>query len=555
MSHTKLKIREDVAPCVDACPAHIDVPKYVRLISVGKFNDALSVIRERVPFPAVLGRVCTRPCEGACSARSPVTPAISIKMLKRFLGDSVRCDDDQCKDKIKNRSHQIAVIGAGPAGLTAAYNLAKYGYSVSVFEAESEAGGMLVWAIPDYRLPKSVVQYEISLIEKEGVRINLGQAIQKEEGLKDLLKNGYSAVFIATGAAKSRVLNIEGEGFAGVHTGLSLLRRAKSDHHFSIGKKVVVVGGGNVAIDAARTAVRLGADNVCILYRRTKEDMPAIEDEIALAEEECVEIMDQAVPVEILGENNVLNAVKCKKTCPGEPDDSGRRRPIIIDDSEFVIKADTVIKAIGEMPDADVWGPCKEKIQKVESASLETAIKGVFAGGDFLRGPGTVVEAVADGIKAADAIHQYVSGEVGNAEIIKADIADTGLSVLQGIPLRIERKEKELSVEERVAGFEEEIHGLDEGEAVTEATECLKCNLPVMIDESRCTGCFNCMIYCSLWNHGFYSPHESYIKITSNDDGCNLIHFLDDCVGCGICARICPFEALKKVCCVNDEEG
>jgi heterodisulfide reductase subunit A len=503
-------------PCKDACPAHIDVQGYVALIGQGKFAEALAVVRRTIPFPGVIGRVCNHPCETACN-RSEYDQPIAICSLKRFVAD-VEEEPAPLPSIETPRDQTVAIIGAGPAGLTAAHDLALLGYGVTVFEALPVAGGMLAVGIPDYRLPRDVLDGEIARIEALGVKIKLNTPIGGAGGPSlDDLRRDFDAVFIGVGAHLERQLRIEGEDLEGVVPGAVFLRtlnlgqQAASSKQQLLAacnlqlaaKKVAVVGGGNVAIDAARSALRLGAETVTVVYRRSRAEMPASTWEVEDAEEEGVRFHFLANPIRILGQacpehgrrNGQVAGVECVRMELGEPDASGRRRPIPIEGSEFVLDVDMVIPAIGQMPDLGFMAQGDLEITRQETLvadpdSLATHVSGVFAGGDAVSGPATAIEAIAAGKRAAESIHHYLQGE----EVARPA---RGLPVVPFEELDLRRAQKQgratmrkLPHDTRMTGFDEVELGLSEEQAVAEALRCFNCGI--------CSECHQCDLICPV---------------------------------------------------------
>ncbi len=482
-------------PCRVACPAGVDIQGYVALISQGKFKEALSLIRQKITLPATVGRVCTHPCETECN-RGEVDEPIAIAALKRFVADyELTVGVEEVTPAPRTKDEKVAVIGSGPAGLTAAHDLVLMGYEVTIFEALPVPGGMLAVGIPEYRLPKKVLQTEIEAIQKLGVEIKLNSPVGKNGlTLDDLRQQDHKAIFIAVGAHRSMKLDIPGENLKGVYHGVSFLKDVNLGKKVMVGEKVAVVGGGNVAIDAARTALRLGSREVTILYRRSRQEMPASQEEIAEAEHEGVKIHYLATPVTILGKDRKVVGMKCIRMKLGEPDASGRRRPIPIKDSEFTIDVDMVIPAIGQVPDL-AFLPENSSFQvsprgtfEVDSKSLATAIPGVFAGGDAVLGPASVVQAIATGHRAATAIDNYLQGEtllpeeeplptVTIEDIDLTDVEKRNRLVMPTIPSK-----------ERLAGFTEVNLGLNQEMAIEEAKRCLNCGV--------CSGCRECEKVC-----------------------------------------------------------
>ncbi len=483
-------------PCKDACPAHIDVQGYVALIGQGKFAEALALIRRTIPFPGVIGRVCNHPCEAACN-RGQYDQPIAICALKRFVADfeqqEARSQEQDAQHTPRN-TQRVAVIGAGPAGLTAAHDLALQGYNVTVFEALPVAGGMLAVGIPDYRLPRAVLDAEIARIQALGVEIRLNTPIGGAGGPTfDDLRRDYDAVFISVGAHRELQLRIEGEELTGVIPGAVFLRQMNLGQTVSMGKQVAVVGGGNVAIDAARSALRLGAESVTIIYRRSRAEMPASPWEIEDAEEEGVHIHFLANPIRILGQGGQVVGIECIRMELGEPDASGRRRPIPVPGSEFVLEVDTVIPAIGQTPDLGFvddgalpvtrWGTLA-----ADPETLATELPGVFAGGDAVSGPATAIKAIAAGKRAAESIHRYLQGE-------PLARPEKGLPVVPYEEVDLRRAHKQarasmpkLAPETRIADFAEVELGFSQEQAVAEALRCLNCAV--------CSECRQCVDAC-----------------------------------------------------------
>lgn len=473
-----------VPPCKAACPAGLDIRGYIELITQGQYEKALRLIEERCPLPASVGRVCPHPCEANCN-RGEFDEPIAINALKRFVANgivSIR-GKREVTPISRTRAERVAIVGSGPAGLTAAFHLAHLGYGVTVFEALSVPGGMLAVGIPEYRLPKQVVQTEIRDIHKCGVEIRLNSSIG-QDGLTigSLREGGFQAIFIATGAHESLKLGLPGEDMQGVYHGTAFLRAVNLGKGVKLGEKVAVIGGGNVAIDAARTALRLGSREVCIVYRRSKEEMPAYREEVDAAEAEGIKIFYLAAPSRIIGKDGIVAGVECIRTELGEPDESGRRRPVPIEGSEFVIDADTVISAIGEVPDLSFLDPEKidrtsTKTIKVDPHTLATNREGIFAGGDVVSGPATVIEAIAAGRKVAIAIHKYLRGESLEYEdpmpsTISIEDVDTAT-----FKKRKRQKMPVVPPKKRIQGFKEVELGLPELAALSEADRCFQCGL------------------------------------------------------------------------------
>jgi len=388
----------------------------VALIAAGKFKEALKLIKEDNPFPVVCGRVCNHPCESVCK-RGDVDEPIDIMHLKRFVADLDLKDETRyLPEKKESKGKKVAVVGAGPSGLTCAYYLAIEGYDVDVFEALPVAGGWLAVGIPGYRLPKDVLRAEIKVIEDLGVKINLNTRVGKDITFEQLKKD-YSAVFVGCGTMRSSKLNVPGEDLQGVIHGVDFLQRINLGEKVYLGDRVAVIGGGNVAMDAVRTAIRTGSKDVFILYRRSRAEMPASPEEIEEALEEGVRMEFLVAPKRVIGENGKVTGIECTRMELGEPDASGRRRPIEIKGSEFIVPCDAVIPAIGQEADLSFLtegsGVSVNKWNNidVDPVTFATNIPGVFSGGDVVTGPQTVVKAVYAGKEAARSIDRYLCGE------------------------------------------------------------------------------------------------------------------------------------------------
>jgi len=404
--------------CRDGCPIHNDIPGFIALLRERRFEEAYWKVRETSTMPAVCSRVCPHEfqCEGGC-VRGKKGEPVAIGMLERFLTDwMVANGRNMHRECALPKGKKVAIVGSGPAGMTVAHYLAHQGYECTIFESLPVFGGMLSVGIPHYRLPRDIIGAELYALKHCGVTIEFGVTIGRDKTLADLREEGYEAVFLGVGAHVSRKLGIEGEeGTEGVLHGVDYLRRVLTGEEVDIGKKVVVVGGGNVAIDVARTALRTGSTDVFILYRRTKEEMPASKAEIHHLEEEGVRIEMLAAPVKILSENGKLTGVECIRMELGEPDESGRRRPVPKEGSNFVIEADALIPAISQNVNHAADKGVEFKLTRwgtydVNPETLQTNVEWIFAGGDNVLGPQTAAKAVYQGKVAAESIQRYLEG-------------------------------------------------------------------------------------------------------------------------------------------------
>jgi NADH-quinone oxidoreductase subunit F len=471
--------------CQHICPLEQDVSCYVGLIAQGQFEQAIEIVRRENPLPSICGRVCTATCEAKCRAGEGDGETISIRMLKRFLADYEREKGlDLIPRPKRKRSEQVAIVGSGPAGLTCAYYLALDGYRVTIYESLPVAGGMLAVGIPEYRLPKDILNWEIENIKKLGVDIKTNTTVGTDIRLEDLWSK-YDAMFIATGTHKGLKMNIEGEWLPQVIDAVDFLRDLHLGRDLKIGQRVAVIGGGDAAIDAARVAKRLGKD-VKILYRRTRREMPAIKEEVEEAIKEGIEIQFLVTPMRVLFENGQLKGIECIRMELGSLDRSGRRKPIPIEGSEFTMEIDSLIPAIGQQPNlsaissSDRLKLTKYNTIEVRPETFYTGIDGVFAGGDVVSGPNTVTAAMAHGKIAAQMIHKYIQEQPIEREY-KVTRSAMRVEAIELTDKEIEELQKPemplLPVEQRSGNFGEVELGFTEEMAIKEAKRCLRCDL------------------------------------------------------------------------------
>lgn len=467
-----------ISPCENACPAGINVPGYVALIGAGRFIDAYNLIRQENPFPAICGRICTHPCESKCR-RAQLDEAIAIKDLKRFAADyAFKHEELLNRDSVFHKNGKsVGIIGAGPSGLTCGYYLARLGYDVDVYEAQPVAGGVLTFGIPEYRLPQEVVAKEIRLIEEVGVKIHLNTEVGKDISFEELRKK-HDSIYIATGTQLSNKIDIPGEDLGGVFHGLDFLRSVNLGKEVKVGKTVAVIGGGNTAIDAARTAVRLGAEEVMILYRRQVEDMPADPIEVHEAIEEGVEIIPLVAPVRIIGKDKV-EEIECLRMELSGFDSAGRRKPKVKDGSNFTIKVDMVIPAVSQSSDLPFVK--KEEVELTEwgtfvteKDTLMTTMEGVFAGGDVARGSDVAITAIADGKKAAESIDLYLGGKgiLNKGEAIAIPSKDDEDEIVEHERFPMDM----IDPQKRKQNFCEITDGYHKLNAIAESMRCLRCD-------------------------------------------------------------------------------
>jgi formate dehydrogenase (NADP+) beta subunit len=499
MSQRLLELNKEedaLGPCQQTCPAEIDIPKYISQIREGDYEGAVHTIRERNPLLLSCGRVCPHPCEDFCR-RGIEDEAVSINQLKRFVADYEMNSGKRLHISVApDTGKRVAIVGGGPAGLSCAFFLRRLGHSVTIFDDNPELGGMIRYGIPEYRLPKKVLKWEIDGILNIGIEAKTCVKLGEDFTIGSLVASGYDAIFLGVGAWKDYNLKVEGEDLKGCYTGINFLTRfataqqGKSHEQISIGKKCIVIGGGNTAIDCVRTLVRLGAEEVNIVYRRTRKEMPANEVEIVAAEHEGVKFTFLAAPTRVIGdENGHVTHLEYLKMELGEPDASGRRRPVPVEGSETLMECDMLITAIGQGPDVSFVNADTKRIQElaitrwntidaVDPITLQSNIPYIFTAGDAATGASLVVEAIGGGRRAARSIHQYLSGEEVKAPetaLFKKHIKESIFEKVPGIQQKKRAEMPELPVYERIKTFDEADLVLQEEDAIRESQRCLAC--------------------------------------------------------------------------------
>ncbi len=503
--------KKDRAPCTTNCPAGINIQGYVQLIAQGKYEEAVQLIMERLPLPGTLGRVCPHPCESQCR-RAQVDAPVAIRALKRFAADRVDLASLPLPE-ITDNHRKIAVIGSGPAGLTVACYMRQAGYAVTLFEALGQLGGMLRVGIPDYRLPSEILDTEIGRLLRMGVQARTGMRLGRDFTLEDLQEQGFEAVFIGTGAHGGLQLNIEGESdTAGVIDAVRFLREVNLGARDKPGNQVVIIGGGNVAIDAARAAKRLGCGQVTVVYRRTRQEMPAYAEEIKGAGQEGIQFYYLTAPVRIVARDGRVDGIECLRTEMGPPDASGRRRPVPVAGSEFTIACDAVVPAIGQLTDSRIapqlaW-TARNTLQ-VDPRTYQTSLPHVFAAGDMVSGPATVIEAVGAAHKAIAAMENFLRGRPIEQTDQPLPQPGEDFAPIPESAAPQQRATPELRpAAARAATFEEVELALSEDQARREASRCLNCGV--------CCECMECVKACEAKaiDHSM-QPQELEVKVGS----------------------------------------
>ncbi len=592
-----------IGPCQVACPAQVDIQGYIALAAIGKYEDAINLIKESNPLPSICGRICTRPCEVKGCRRSMLDEAVGIDYIKRYVADIQLGRPIKVKkaDIIPN-GKKVAVIGAGPAGLSCAYYLALKGYDIDIFEAQPEAGGMLRYGIPEYRLPKDILDLEINQILELGVKLYTNMKLGDDFTITGLKDQGYASVYLGLGAWDSSKMRVKGEEAEGVLSGIDFLKNFGLRKKIDIHGTVAVVGGGNTAIDCARTALRLGVKEVKLLYRRTRNEMPANEMEIHEAEQENVRMEFLIAPVRVITDDKGrLTGLECVRMELGEPDASGRRSPKPVKNSEFTVNCDFAISAIGQstkitelidghipnfLPLGETLSLTRWQTIVVNEKTFETSVEGVFSGGDVVTGAATAIEAIAAGRKAAYAMDKYiVTGKASPEPVEYFSRKDTyhkvnrdDLKSLVSIP---KRAMPALSPEERVKSFAEVEQGYSLEDLKRETTRCLECGCVALftcdlrkqatdygvsghfsgeakeykmdvshplieLDPNKCIMCGRCVRICSevvgVSAYGFI--HRGFSTIVKPAMGGSLLD--TDCVSCGLCIGTCPTGAIAQ---------
>jgi formate dehydrogenase major subunit len=529
--------------CYENCPANVDVQGYLALANAGRYLEALELVRQTNPLPLVCGRVCVRYCEANCR-RNDIDSPVAVNFVKRYIAD-LETDRLPAPLPVPSNGHKVAIVGGGPAGLTAGYYLVRKGYAVEIFESHPKLGGMLRYGIPEYRLPGAILDKEINNILANGIVSHLGKKLGKDFSLDDLKKSGFEAIFLAMGASKPKKMRIDHEDTQGVIGGIDFLEQVKRDGAPELSGHVIVVGGGNTAIDAARTAVRCNADKVSLFYRRTREEMPADDVEIEDAIEEGVQLEFLVAPLAVIAENDKVRALRCQRMKLGEPDSSGRRSPIPVEGSEFDVECSTIIAAIGQDCDLDcldgnqlgVINISKFRTISIDERTFATNLSSVFAGGDIATGPAAAIDAIGAGRKAADVIDGFLRDSVTRSAPMEFLSKRSGFGklpaeFLQHIP-KLERstmKKEDANV--RASNFKEVDLGIDTPTVTMETLRCLTCG---------CADVFTCKLKQYASEYGAEQQRFSgKVKKYPVDDR-NPYITLDPnkCVLCGLCVRTC----------------
>jgi NADPH-dependent glutamate synthase beta subunit-like oxidoreductase len=504
------------SPCIAGCPAETNIQGYIRLMQQQKYEEAVRLLWEKNPMPSVCGRVCFHPCTEKC-ARGGIEEPLNIPSVERFLGDwAIEHGIKETASKEAPEGATVAVVGGGPGGLSFAYFMAKKGYPVTLYEAKEKLGGVLRYGIPEYRLPKDILDREIARILSLGVKAKTGHDVGDGVPVEEL--SGFSASFLAIGLQKSRKLGLEGEDAKGVMAGLTFLKSVTVGKPAEIGKRALVIGGGNTAMDVARSAIRLGAE-VEVVYRRTRDEMPAIKDEVEEALAEGAKLTFLAAPVAIIRKNGSFAGIRVQRMELGEPDESGRRRPVPVKGSEYEIMGDSLLVAAGELSNADAFSKVIEMTNGlvVTDDVGHTSNDRVFAGGDIVTGAATVIEAIARGRKAAKYVHARLTGVIAEVEGEKSVVSMSDINEAYFTPTN-RVATSHVPLERMRDRFGEVKQGFTEDQVQEEITRCMSCGV--------CNSCDICWMFC---------PDAAI----SREDGVYTINY-DYCKGCLICQHECP---------------
>jgi len=529
------KINEE-APCILACPIRQDARDYVQLIARGRFDEAFRLVRERNPLPSACGRICTHPCETKCRRNSTEAP-IAIAWLKRFLGDNF--SEETIKNFTEKYPEKIAIIGTGPAGLAAANDLALLGYSCTIFESNPTPGGMLRMGVPPYRLPRTAIDTDVAFIKKLGVEIKYNTTLGADSTFDSLKKEGFSAIFISVGLLESRTLNIEGVNLDGALKGVSFLHEVNTTGKAKIGKNVLVIGGGAVAMDCARTALRLKPDKVSVACLESRKEMPTTDFEIEETIHEGAILYNSVGPKRIIGKNGKVAGLEILKV-KYVFDEQKRFNPAFYEGSESVIEADTIILAIGQASNLSFLKG-QEGIQVTRGGTIivnpntfSTAVHGIYAGGDVVLGRGTMTEGMAQGKKAAIAIHNALRN--ATLKDVKWDDKPAVPDIVTSRIALIKKEQKQdmptMPSDKRLTNFDEVELGFSLNTAVKEAQRCMNCGAGAFVDDNLCVGCLTCVRVCP-----FEVPKIKKGDTTAYIDG--------DCQSCGLCVVECPAKAIS----------